>query len=475
MKAFDIPIIGDSKNVPQDDPEFTLNFYAEKVSDEVFTLKPTPGTAFDSQLIISGGGRGLVTVAGRLFGIRGGTFQERVAGAWIVRGTLLSTNHHRVAMIYNLKPDGTGQILIVDDLHGYVFTLASNIFLVLTEADHGFVGGGAQAAFCAGRAFAFKPGTTFFQCSDLYDFTVWRDTATSSEQTLNTPLRAIISNGDLLYLFSSDGFSVWQDQGLPTFPVRQILSGDKIGILAPNSALFIERYAYWLGRTDTGEGVAYRHSGGGQPERITTHPQERIIAGLEEPSDAIGCTYNSLGHVFYGINFRSGNTSLFWDKTTELWHNRAVRDASTGQISLIPWVSTVIYDGSILAIYYQDGRIVRIDDELFTDQGDPILRERILSVTPKEGAWLTYYQSAEIFATAGNTPVGQEPPNIMMRYSGDRGMTWSLEQWQKTGGNHSYGTRTRWVGLGSHFGLCLWFRIVASQLISWRQVRIYAE
>lgn len=474
IQSFDIPIIGNSSKAPQDDPEYTLNFYAEQVSKDVLTLKPTPGSELLAQFSVSGGGRGLIVVAGRTFGVRGGYFQELVDDLPVVRGSL-TTTADRVAMVANIKPDNAqGQILIVDDEGGYVFDLSDDSFTVLTVADN-FVGGGSQAAVCAGRAYVFKPDTTFFQSSDLYDFLTWNDTANSSMQSLSRPLLALASNGDLLYGWSEEGFEVWQEQGLPVFSVRQILAGDKIGILAPFSALFIERHAYWLGKTSTGEGVIYRHAGGGSPERISTHPIERQIAALSGPSDALGDTYSSLGHVFYLLTFRTGDISICWDKSTNLWHNRARRDPVTGDIHALPYFSFVILDGDILAIDYRNGKVVSVDNEIFQDEGFPIRRERKLSVFPAEGDYLTFFQSVELFATIGNTPVGQDDPKVMFRYSTDRGMTWSLEDWQQAGGDSTYSGRTRWTGLGSAYGMVPWFAIVANQFVSWRSVRVRAE
>jgi len=475
VKPIDIPIIGDSNNVPQDDPEYTLNFYAEKVSDEVYTLKPTPGTELNSQFTINGGGRGLIEVASRLFGVRGAFFQEMIDGVPLVLGTLVS-NAGKVGMIGTNAANGLNQILIVDDLHGYVFELATNTFTQLTGVGgNNFLGGGSQVAFCAGSAFVFKPGTTYFQVSGLNTFLTWDTTANRSATTLATPIIALASNGDLLYVFSADGFEVWQDQGLAVFPLARLLAGDKIGILAPNSILFIERFCYWLGKTSTGEGVVYKHSGGGVPVRVSNHSTERNIAALSTPSDAIGFTYNSLGHTFYGLNFRAGNVTMVIDQVTNLWHDRAIREPNTGVLSALPWVSTCVHNGQVLAIDYRDGKVLRIDDEVYTDLGNPIQRDRILSVTPKEADWMSYYQSIELFGQIGNTPVGYDDPQIMMRYSTDRGVTYGLEQWQQSGGNSSYTGRTRWVGLGAAYGLNVWFRVVAAQSISWRMVRLRAE
>lgn len=474
VEAFDVPIIGESSKVPQDDPSYTLNLYGELVSKDVYTLKPTPGSEVVAQFSISGGGRGLIVVGGRTFGVRGGFFQEMVDGPPLVRGSLTS-NAGRVALVANIKPDnGQGQILIVDEDAGYVFDLADDSFIALTAGDN-FLGGGSQAAVCAGKAYVFKPGTTFFQSSNAYDFTTWNSSANSSMQSLTRPLLALASDGDKLYGWSEEGFEVWQEQGLPIFSVRQVLAGDKIGILAPFSALVIERYVYWLAKTSTGEGVVYRHDGGGAPERLSTHPIERQIAALADPSDALGDTYTSLGHVFYLLTFRAGNKTLVWDKATNLWHDRAQRDPVTGSPFALPYFSFVILDGDILAIDYRNGNLISVSNDLYQDQGNPIVRERILSVLPREADFLSFYQSVELFGQIGNTPVTESNPNIMMKYSTDRGMTWSLEQWQQAGGNYSYEGRTRWVGLGAAYGLVVWFRVVCNQFVSWRLVRVRAE
>lgn len=480
MKSLDFPIVGDSNDVAQDDPQLTLNWYAEKVSADVLTLKPTPGTDAYAQFI--GGGREHITVADRLFAVCGGQLQEWVSGAAVARGTLASSSG-RVRMISAQPPGSEGfnpgtenqsQILIVDDAHGYVFKLADNSFTQLTAAMN-FTGGGSQAAFCAGRALVFKPGTTFFQMSAQYDFLTWDSTVYASTESLKTPIKAVASNGDLAYFWSSDGFEVWQDQGFAVLPIRRILAGDNKGILAPFSAMFIERYAYWLAGNGQGRGVIYRHAGGGLPERVSNHSTERQIAALSSQDDAIGLTYESLGHVFYLLNFVEGSKTLCFDRTTGLWHERAQRDPNSGQMFGLPFVSMLAFEGNILALNSQTGQVVNISDTTYTDLGNPIARDRVTSVFPPESDSLVFGQSVELFGETGNTPIGQDDPQIMMRYSIDRGKTWGLEEWQQVGGNNSYEGRTRWIGLGAAYGFCFWFRIVSNQYVTWRSLRLKVE
>jgi hypothetical protein len=66
-------------------------------------------------------------------------------------------------------------------------------------------------------------------------------------------------------------------------------------------------------------------------------------------------------------------------------------------------------------------------------------------------------------------------PQIMMRYSIDRGKTWSYEDWQQVGGNFSYEGRTRWVSLSAAYGISFWYRTVSDKYVSWRMQRLRAQ
>ncbi len=129
----------------------------------------------------------------------------------------------------------------------------------------------------------------------------------------------------------------------------------------------------------------------------------------------------------------------------------------------------------MLGLSYIDGQIYTIDNNTFTDSGNPIIRQRVTQVIPDEGDWQTYYQSVELFGQTGNTPVGNIPVQIVMEFTTDRGETWSMEQWQQSGGNGSYTARTKWTGcLGAAFGMAFRFTVSCDQYISWRSFRVRA-
>ncbi len=407
MNTIDLPIVGPSNDIPQDDPQRTLNFYAEKTGDD-WTLKPTPGATLYASFALSGGGRGAVSVGGRLFGVRGGSFQEIVGGAPVVRGTLASTQGP-VGITWALPPDGSGQILIVDDAHGYVFEFSGNTFTQLTEAEHGFVGGLSQAVFAGGYAVAIKPGTNQAQYSSLYNFLDWPGTNYFTTENTVGNLVALASTGKSVTLFTPQGFEVWTTEGYtPPFAFTQIVSGFQIGCEAPRSVSTYEKYVYWLGSNENGKGVVYRYTEGGSPTAISDHSTDRQIEGFENTADAVGYNYQSLGHTFYVLSFFSGKLSLCYDEASKLWHERAWRDPLTNTLYAVPYVDSLIHDGKLLGLDRRNGDVFEIDNNAFTDNGAPIRRERVLPVVPKEADWMTYCGSVELFCTVGNAPLPTE-------------------------------------------------------------------
>lgn len=485
VPAKDYRIIGINAQLAQDTPEYTLNMYAEKESDEVMTLKPTPGSYPSFQFTPNGGGRGINVDTGRVFGVRGAFFQELVNGAPVIRGTLL-TVQNPVAIITCLPPNGEGQVLIVDDSHGYVYKFSDNSFTTLTEADHGFVGGGSQGVFCAARGVVFKPGTTQYQCSGQYNFVdvtivdgnpvlPWDGTAFATCNSLNTPLIALASNGGLLYCFSNDGFEVQEDMGYAIFPFGRIIFGDRVGCMAPNSVFVMKRYVYWLGNNSEGNGEFYRHITGSYPEAISDAPTQRILARTANLAQCISYGYQSISHDFAVNTFIDGSLTIVHDAETGLWHERSWRDPVSNETRPVPYINVVFFQGKFLGLSYLDGTLFTIDNNVFTDSGNPIVRKRITKVIPPEADWQTFFQSVELMAQTGNTPAGSANVQIVMRYTTDRGETWSQEQWQQAGGNGSYSARTKWTGLGAAFGMAFEFTVSCDQYISWRSFRVRAQ
>ncbi len=404
MSVYDLPIYGPSKNVAQDDPESTMNMYPEKVSDEVYTLKRRAGHTVTGQFGIAGEGRGQIVVGGRHFGIRGSFFCEEVAGESVTIGALTSQQGF-CSLTACLPPDGDGQILIVgpNEKEGYVFQIQSNTFTQLSEATHGFVGGGSQSVFFGGRAFAIKKGTGQFQCSLPYDFLTWPGDAFGTAEFDSDELLALETNGNYLLLLGRYTGEMWVFQNTTPLPVSSTNSTFRIGIIAPSAHVCFENDFYWFGGNAEGKGVIYSLSAGGEPQIISDYSIIRNIAPLPNQSDAFMYAYQDLGHRFIYLTFIQGNRTFVYDLSEGLWHEESTRLVPSGVTAALPWESVVFNEGKLLGLNRNNGQIAEIRDTLYTDNGNPIVLERTLPVFPKEASWKSVFTSVELFCEMGNT------------------------------------------------------------------------
>ena len=100
-----------------------------------------------------------------MFFVSGDTlFEIDSAGTATNRGTL-STATNRVS----LDENGT-EVMIVDGANGYIFTLATNGFAAIADADFP---GGDTVTFQDGYFIVNKPDSAQFYISALYDGTNW--------------------------------------------------------------------------------------------------------------------------------------------------------------------------------------------------------------------------------------------------------------------------------------------------------------
>jgi len=404
VSVYDIPIWGPSKNVSQDDPEYTMNLYPEKVSDDVYTLKRRAGNVVESQFGFAGGGRGQVSVGGRHFGIRGFSFCEIVNGASVTRGSL-TTNNGLCSLTACLPPNGEGQILIVGpgEKEGYVFEIATNTFTILTEATHGFVGGGGQTVFFGGRGWAIKKGSGQFQCSDPYNFLNWPGDAFGTAEFGSDALLSLETNGNYLLLLGQYTGEVWVFQNTLPLPVVPTNSTFPMGILAPQAHVCFENDFYWFGGNAEGKGVVYSMSPGGDPQTISDYSVIRNMATIPVQSDAFMYAYQDLGHRFLFLTFGQGNRTFVYDLTERLWHEESTRLVPSGDVSALPWASVIFHNGKLLGLNRLNGQVAEIRDDLYTDNGNPIVLDRKMSVFPKEASWKSTFTGVELFCEMGNT------------------------------------------------------------------------
>ena len=186
---------------------------------------------------------------------------------------------------------------------------------------------------------------------------------------------------------------------------------------------------------------------GYQPKRISTHAVESDISG-GVISDAIAYTYQQGGHEFYVLTFPAQDKTWVYDVATDMWHKRAYRDNLN---ILHRHLSNchAVFQGMNLVGDFSNGMIYSLDQNTFTDNGQPILR---LRRTPHltDSFNRVYFDFLQIqFQPGVGLVTGQgSTPQMMLRWTDDGGHTYGPELQASLGRTGETAKRVRWTRLG---------------------------
>jgi hypothetical protein len=160
--------------------------------------------------------------------------------------------------------------------------------------------------------------------------------------------------------------------------------------------------------------------------RISTHPVEAAWQAYSTISDAEGFAYQQSGHTFYQLNFPTANASWVFDVATGMWHRRGYWTNGAYSMDRSRW--HVYAFGKHLVGDPTSGKIYQVSESFYDDAGNPIRRMRRGPAVGSEMQWIYHNQITFDVETGLALQAGQgSNPMLMMRYSDDRGKTWSNE------------------------------------------------
>lgn len=364
-----------------------------------------------------------------------GTFWEiNNAGVKTNRGSLLTTSG-RCSIV-----DNGLQIMIIDGTYGYIYTVATNAFAQIVDAD--FPASPQTVTFEGGYFLISLANSGKFYTSALYNGTAWDalDFATAESNPDN--LISIVSDHGDVVLFGDVSTEFWSNTGALDFPYSRIPGANvEWGLAARWSVTKYDNSLTYLGKNRMGEVQVVRLNGY-QPERISNHAIENIInAGSN--ADATAFSYLIDGHPIYQINFPTLLRSFIYDASTKAW-SEVVSGGSRhrGEIGANYLSNRYVSD-------YENGMIYKIRSDVYTDNGTPILRELTGRHYEKNMDWFTVKRFILDMETGVGLESGQgSDPQVMLQYSVDNGHTWSEEIWTSAGAIGTYSTRAEWWRLG---------------------------
>lgn len=438
---------------PIADGERTVNWYVERLevpgATTPITLEPTPGvttigTASSTQ------GRGHFAEGGREFAVIGTTLYEiSVTGALTSRGTV-AVDAHPATICTN--GDGGDQLFVTSGNNGYILNLSTNVFTQVRT------GGTAQGDAIDGYFLALDADTSTLYISDLLNGLTWDPTQFAQRTIASDPWIALKKLDRFVWLFGTATSEVWYNAGTFPFPFTPHPSGlVDYGTAAAFSPEVVNGTLLWLGATPDGHGQVLRASGF-TPEvvgSLALHAAFEMYATL---SDAIGDTYQELGHTFYLLTFPTAGGTWAYDATTPLELPQAMRWAERGT-----WISEANRYEAWRPLYHafafgehrmldrSTGDVYRMDATLGLDaDGRPIRRLR-----RAPGLWAEnnrlFVSVFEVHLEPGlGLSSGQgSDPQVAFRHSGNGGKTWSSERLRSAGKMGEYDVRPRWTRCGS--------------------------
>lgn len=350
----------------------------------------------------------------RAFAISGSSFYEIFSnGTSTLRGTL-DTGTGAITMA-----DNGFQLGICDGEFVYMFTYASNIFARVTDADLPLASG---ISFIDGYFIIAEKDAGKFYISGLYDGTSWDSLDFASAESSPDQLVRATNFVGQLGLFGTNTLEIWRNTGDATFPFSRISGATQIGTISPYTVLSLDTSVFWVGNNDQGFGIVYKAQGF-SPIRISTSPIEKILQAVSQPQDLRAWTYQEDGHVFYCITGSDLPTTLVYDLSTQLWHERAY--LNTGNLEQHLGISYMNAFNKHIIGSRIDGKLYEMSLDTYSDAGNPLLRRRVYTHLIDELKPIRYSELKIGFETGVGLQSGQgSDPLVSLRISKDGARTW---------------------------------------------------
>ncbi|MEB3150915.1 MAG: hypothetical protein VKL60_18095 [Sphaerospermopsis sp.] len=283
--------------------------------------------------------------------------------------------------------------------------------------------------------------------SALRDTTTYAALDTATAEALSDNIVRIVTFNRQLYIFGTNSIEIWYNTGNVTFPFQRV-DGVLIqrGLGAADSTAIEVDGVYWVGE----DKKVYR-TRNYIPEVISTFAIEYKLSQLSRIDDLVSFIYTESGHKFYVITSPSGQWTIKFDITTELWSEDGSLNAAQTEVQ--EWICQhqAYFNGLNIVNGRTNGKLYNLNIDTYSEAGTPIIRKAI-SCTQFEDSY--NYKFIDRLALMMDFGVGIDGsgqginPKVMMRFSIDGAKTWSNETMASIGDIGAYETELYWERLG---------------------------
>ena len=441
------------------DGQELCNLYPEVSASEgaknTYSLIGTPGLKLFKQIgTLSQGCRGLFTTArDRLLMVIGSSLYEVYAnGTSTIRGTLNShTGPVSFAEIDKQRDPASAavsHVMLADGVNGYILNTATNVFSTIV----GDYYPGTSVISQNGFFIQNINNSNKFIYSNYLDGLTWEASLNyfAAESSPDNILSIFLINNQV-WLMNSKSIEIWNYTGdADALWSRSGVGYINVGLAGRNAATLINGNLYWIGAGINGQNVIWHSGPSYMPERVSTNAIEHIMGSMDKVDDCVCLSYQQEGHQFVIFNFISGNRTLCYDMSTELWHERGDMDVPKGINNRHRAMYLTNWQNNIMVGDDANNNLYTWDLDQKSDNGKAILRKRVAPHIHAERKRISF-NSLEIDMELGvGLQSGQgSDPQVMLRMSNDGGYSYSpINIWASAGKVGARLSRVKFSKLG---------------------------
>jgi len=267
------------------------------------------------------------------------------------------------------------------------------------------------------------------------------------------------------YMMGEKTIELWWNSGQGNPPLDRFEGGIvDVGLSAFYSVANDDSNIYFLG--DDRQVYAMRGGASAVLEPVSPQPINREIRRYTTISDAFGYCVNHDGQWIYVLTFPTENKTWAFPAGGEPF------ELSSGIFGGRDITNSYAYAfGKHLVADYRNGNIYELKDDVYTDNGEEIIRIRDSApihggLVGQVGAWLEMDRLEIIMETSQGLLTGQgSNPVVMVSFSDDGGKTFSNEMWVEAGSIDEKIWRVELFALGGFYQRII--RLKVSDPIYW--------
>ena len=420
--------------------ERTLNMYPEAAPSGAYpgVLYPWPGSK-SFGLSTTGTARGLYThdKTGVVYKVVDSTLYEvNSDGVETSIGTIVGTG----LVLFDSINDTVGNIgvklLITSNTAGYVFDITSNTLTQVTDPSYQAGGSVVQINnFVIWQLLGNQYGV-----ADVGNPLSLQAENISTKLSISDDIVQIYRFNETIYLMGSRSIQPYYIGRTGTNPLINIQSGvmDK-GLIERGCVDSNENALYWVGD----DKVLYR-TNAYSPDNVTSPSIAGQLSGYDFTGARVRCLkFDNQNFVL--VLTTSG--SLCYCESSNLWVDLGY---GANELPYIGHDVTHAYNKNLI-LSRLDGKLLELDLDTYTDDGEVTIRERITapingsSFGKDGGRFLT--KRAELVIGSGIGNLTEPNPLVMMSHSIDFGQSFSNEHWIRAGRNSENNFRAEYYAM----------------------------